>query len=469
MTKTLKDHLGYLAEVVNKDGGKGLWDIITALRGPDSPSEIGSSGGPVWNALYEARRARKYKTTEIIRAVAGLHGGAARYHMGDHVIVPTGPNQDHFDKHVVKAANALGIKVIYQDDGVEAGSQLVPITPQAPQSEPQSEGVSLGGPPKVWKTIFGSSGSTKDSASYWLKEFMTPGADMDKVFANLLNWAACNKYSLMESPQLIHADMHPWVLSGYSWTQTTAKWVTHVLSECLTSVSLAEYPAKRDQLESYYLCMRTSLYTPLFQLSQNNEPGDRIMWVPVSILAQVGINDMDLISGKPATLAWAEPGSPVRTGYWLWEDALNAVIQKHSVNGIAPSKLVEFLKQAFDDDFALSTKSSLLDSNAYHDAKITIQKSLHLIDLWNGLTKASPVDLVGPVTATSTPASVMTTAFKTPGGKLKYVFAGGPIKPTWKQLNTFKLPLVKVGDTLVPDTTGMPQGDLIGYPSPAVK
>lgn len=112
---TFQEKLDILAVWVEQD--KALWDVLTALRGPDSPSEIGDGLGVKNAALYDQRRKRKYQTTEIIRAKSGLHGGAARFHAGNQVKVPPTEKWDHFDRHVVKAAKALGIEVVTEAEG----------------------------------------------------------------------------------------------------------------------------------------------------------------------------------------------------------------------------------------------------------------------------------------------------------------------------------------------------------------
>ena len=90
-----------------------FWDIITCQRGPDAPSERPDQSGPVASAAYAARRKRKFNTVEVIRSVSfgGFVGGAARSHEDDKVILPPQKQWDHFDKHVARAANVLGLKV----------------------------------------------------------------------------------------------------------------------------------------------------------------------------------------------------------------------------------------------------------------------------------------------------------------------------------------------------------------------
>lgn len=89
------------------------WDLLTCLRGPDFPSERGDMTPKESGKAYAGRRERKFKTVEVIREAAffGTVGGAARSHKGDRVLVPAGPKQDHFDRHVIRAANVIGLKV----------------------------------------------------------------------------------------------------------------------------------------------------------------------------------------------------------------------------------------------------------------------------------------------------------------------------------------------------------------------
>ena len=91
-----------------------LWDILTALRGPDAPSERPNMKPKEALAAYASRRERKYRTVEILRerAFFGAVGGVARHHDDDKVTLPPHVAWDHFDKHVARAANAIGIKVV---------------------------------------------------------------------------------------------------------------------------------------------------------------------------------------------------------------------------------------------------------------------------------------------------------------------------------------------------------------------
>ena len=68
---------------------------------------------PERSAAYTARRKRKHDTVEVIRAASwfGPTGGSARSHKGDTVYLPPREDWDHFDGHVNKAANILGLKV----------------------------------------------------------------------------------------------------------------------------------------------------------------------------------------------------------------------------------------------------------------------------------------------------------------------------------------------------------------------
>ena len=93
------------------------WDILTCLRGPDAPSERPDMASKEAAEAYAGRRKRKYDTVEVIRHAAffGASGGCARHHKGDVVKLPPRQQWDHFDKHVARAANALGLKVDAQD------------------------------------------------------------------------------------------------------------------------------------------------------------------------------------------------------------------------------------------------------------------------------------------------------------------------------------------------------------------
>lgn len=97
--------------VTQEPQGKELWDILTCLRGPDSPSERGDGSGSANASAYKARRERKYKTGEVIRHMSGLFGGAARHRASDYVTLPPREEWDHYDRHVEKAAKALGLRV----------------------------------------------------------------------------------------------------------------------------------------------------------------------------------------------------------------------------------------------------------------------------------------------------------------------------------------------------------------------
>lgn len=96
--------------------GGGFWDLITALRGPDYPSERPDMSAGEQSAAYSARRKRKYASTEVIRKKAfyGVIGGAARSHDDDHITLPPQSKWDHFDKHMARAAAVLGLEVRFE-------------------------------------------------------------------------------------------------------------------------------------------------------------------------------------------------------------------------------------------------------------------------------------------------------------------------------------------------------------------
>ena len=102
--------------------GDRLWDLMCALRGPDFPSETPLMSSDEGARTYAARRNRKYKTTEIVREKAffGVCGGCARHHDDDHVYLPPEKERDHFDKHIERVADMLGL-------GVEIEKVMVPL------------------------------------------------------------------------------------------------------------------------------------------------------------------------------------------------------------------------------------------------------------------------------------------------------------------------------------------------------
>lgn len=98
--------------------GRALWDVITGLRGPDSGigqphSELPCQLGTEHDRLYTARVARKMVTVAILRHRALGEVPGARTRVGDKVTIPSPREQDHFDKHVERAAKALGLGVEY--------------------------------------------------------------------------------------------------------------------------------------------------------------------------------------------------------------------------------------------------------------------------------------------------------------------------------------------------------------------
>src|SRR3990167_7388994 len=89
------------------------WDLMTCLRGPDSPSERGGMSSAEAAAAYQGRRERKYRTVEVIRSAAfgGGVGGCARSHPGTAIQLPSRGEWDHFDRHADRAARVVDLKV----------------------------------------------------------------------------------------------------------------------------------------------------------------------------------------------------------------------------------------------------------------------------------------------------------------------------------------------------------------------
>ena len=94
------------------------WDVMGCVRGPDSPSERPDMTPDESSKAYSGRRDRKFKTVEIIREAMffGSIGGCARHHRDSKVTVRPHGKQDHFDRHVERAAHALDLTVEYESD-----------------------------------------------------------------------------------------------------------------------------------------------------------------------------------------------------------------------------------------------------------------------------------------------------------------------------------------------------------------
>lgn len=104
----------FMGQVIRYNPNSGaLWDLITCLRGPDSPSERPDQSSEESAKAYAGRRERKRRTVEVIRenAFFGVVGGAARHRPGKVVQLPPRNQWDHFDRHVQRAASVLGLEV----------------------------------------------------------------------------------------------------------------------------------------------------------------------------------------------------------------------------------------------------------------------------------------------------------------------------------------------------------------------
>lgn len=112
MSPLLKQHLTDINKMLKGPEGSGLWDILTGLRGPDSPSERPNMSSSESSAAYSARRKRKRETVEAIRGFTFPGIGGARYRTDEPVVyLPPSTEWDHFDKHVARAAQTIGLKV----------------------------------------------------------------------------------------------------------------------------------------------------------------------------------------------------------------------------------------------------------------------------------------------------------------------------------------------------------------------
>lgn len=104
----------FMGEFLQRNPNAGAaWDLMGCVRGPDFPSERPDMRSSEHDAAYKGRRKRKYETVEVIRNAMffGFVGGGARSHSGDSVELPPTNMWDHFDRHVARGANAVGLKV----------------------------------------------------------------------------------------------------------------------------------------------------------------------------------------------------------------------------------------------------------------------------------------------------------------------------------------------------------------------
>lgn len=117
---TFHDWQTFMSEFMSQNPNAGkAWDVMGCVRGPDSPSEYSGMPKTEYEKAYDGRRNRKYKTVEVLRAAMflGTIGGCARHHHDTKVII-SGLN-DHFDRHVISGARALGIQVEEEEKGEE--------------------------------------------------------------------------------------------------------------------------------------------------------------------------------------------------------------------------------------------------------------------------------------------------------------------------------------------------------------
>lgn len=115
-----------IGEWLREEGGGQLWDLMCALRGPDSPSERVDMPPEEYRRMYAARRRRKHGTVEVIRQKAffGVTGGCARHHDDDHIILPPVAEWDHFDHHMSRAARIVGVEVKTEDRKIKRNKQV---------------------------------------------------------------------------------------------------------------------------------------------------------------------------------------------------------------------------------------------------------------------------------------------------------------------------------------------------------
>jgi hypothetical protein len=144
--QTFEEFRDLLRRVVRSGYGQRAWDVITALRGPDSPSERPNMSPQDQAAAYAARRERKHKGVEVIRGHF-VAGGSARSRKDiNYVTLPPREEWDHHDKHVGEAAEALGLEIRIEENKPKKGEVKVGEL----QVKGKAEGkINLNAPPKL--------------------------------------------------------------------------------------------------------------------------------------------------------------------------------------------------------------------------------------------------------------------------------------------------------------------------------
>lgn len=142
-TASLHELRDWMGQVIKHNPQSGrFWDLITCLRGPDSPSERPDMTPEERNSAYAGRRKRKADTVEVIRAQAfgGAVGGSARYRVDrDYVTLPPMGEWDHFDKHVERAARAIGLEVKIKEPSNQPAKPAWEVKVEGPNTNPYPE------------------------------------------------------------------------------------------------------------------------------------------------------------------------------------------------------------------------------------------------------------------------------------------------------------------------------------------
>lgn len=86
------------------------WNLMSVTRGPDAPSGKEKESRSYWARCHR----RKWETVEVLRHSMfwGTVGAGARHREGNCVILPPESEWDHFDAHVGKAAQILGLRIV---------------------------------------------------------------------------------------------------------------------------------------------------------------------------------------------------------------------------------------------------------------------------------------------------------------------------------------------------------------------
>lgn len=147
-----------LGAYLHGPNGSSLWDVMAVVRGPDAPSERPDMERKAAEDAYRGRRERKRRTGEVLRGAMffGAHGGCARTRTDiTYVTLPPRDEWDHYDKHVARAADILGLEVKFLDRPKEMRVKTITAKELIRESLAEIEVYLKGGGSNTWFKLSG--------------------------------------------------------------------------------------------------------------------------------------------------------------------------------------------------------------------------------------------------------------------------------------------------------------------------